>query len=600
MSIDKIVVIDFGGQYAHLIANRIRRLGVYSEIALPDTSPEKLKKYKGIILSGGPSSVLEHGSPTLDRAVLELGIPVLGLCYGHQLVALKLDGTVTKGKIREYGRASLSVIDDSNILKGLDRTEQVWMSHGDTVEKLPPEFAILGSTEDCAAAAVGDPKRRIYGLQFHPEVTDTPHGMKILDTFIDICKCRKGWNPKTYSDNIINSIREKCGESRKVFLLVSGGVDSSVAFALLTKALGPDRVLGLHIDNGLMRWHESEDILEYLKKHGFNNLKIENAGDDFLAALQGITDPEKKRVVIGNMFISVKDRAFSKLNLNPDEWILAQGTIYPDTIESAGTKHADRIKTHHNRVDIILDLIARGQVIEPLAQLYKDEVRELGESLGLPKKLVWRHPFPGPGLGVRTLCSDGKAEKIEPSASKQLADIAKETGYHTTILPIRSVGVQGDGRTYAHPALVTGDLDWHRLGELSTRITNTIRSINRVVYGLKVTSGLHYSLIPAYVSRERLEKLRAIDRIVTDALLASGEYDTVWQMPVVLLPLINNRGEECVVLRPIVSQEAMTARFIPLYKETLNKIVSDSNNIKGIGDIFYDITNKPPATIEWE
>jgi GMP synthase (glutamine-hydrolysing) len=358
--------------------------------------------------------------------------------------------------------------------------------------------------------------------------------------------------------------------------------------------------MGLHIDNGLMRWNESEDILEYLTKHGFNNLKIENSIDDFLDALRNVIDPEKKRVAIGNMFISVKDRAFSRLNLNPDDWILAQGTIYPDTIESAGTKHADRIKTHHNRVDIILDLIVRGQVIEPLAQLYKDEVRELGESLGLPKKLVWRHPFPGPGLGVRVLCADGNAPKIEPSASEQLADIVKETGCHSIILPIRSVGVQGDGRTYAHPALVTGELDWNRLGELSTRITNTIRSINRVVYGLKVTAGLHYRLVAAYVSRDRLEKLRAIDHIVTEALLASGEYDTVWQMPVVLLPLINDRGEECVVLRPIVSQEAMTARFISLHKETLDKIINNSLNIKGIGDIFYDITNKPPATIEWE
>ena len=599
-TIDKIVVLDFGGQYAHLIANRIRRLGVYSEIALPDTPPDRLKQYKGIILSGGPSSVLELESPTIDRAVLELGIPILGLCYGHQLIALKLGGTVTKGHIREYGRAFLRVINDSNLLNGLDKTEQVWMSHGDMVEKLPPAFEMLGSTDDCAAAAVGDPKRRIYGLQFHPEVTDTPHGMKILENFIDICKCKKSWNPKTYAETIIAEIRRRCGGNRKVFLLVSGGVDSSVAFALLIKAIGPDRVMGLHIDNGLMRWNESEDILDYLKKHGFNNLKIENATDDFLDVLRGVIDPEKKRVAIGNMFISVKDRAFSRLNLNPNDWILAQGTIYPDTIESAGTKHADRIKTHHNRVDIILDLIARGQVIEPLAQLYKDEVRELGESLGLPKKLVWRHPFPGPGLGVRVLCSDGKAEKIEPSASEQLGNIVKEAGYHSTILPIRSVGVQGDGRTYAHPALVTGDLDWNRLGELSTRITNTIRSINRVVYGLKVTAGLRYRLVPAYVSRERLEKLRAIDHIVTEALIASGEYDTVWQMPVVLLPLINDRGEECVVLRPIVSQEAMTARFIPLHKETLNSIIDKSINIKGIGDIFYDITNKPPATIEWE
>jgi GMP synthase (glutamine-hydrolysing) len=373
-----------------------------------------------------------------------------------------------------------------------------------------------------------------------------------------------------------------------------------VAFALLTKALGPDRVAGLHIDNGLMRYRESEEILDYLGKNGFNNLTIENAADDFVRALAGVVDPEKKRVIIGNMFISVKDRVFKKLNLNPDEWILAQGTIYPDTIESAGTKHADRIKTHHNRVDIILELIARGQVIEPLAQLYKDEVREIGESLGLPRKLVWRHPFPGPGLGVRVLCSDGRSVPIAPADSRRCEKIAHESGYRSVILPLRSVGVQGDSRTYAHPALLTGDLDWELLDRLSTKITNTIKTINRVVYGLKVSDEPHYAIIPAFISNERLDKLRAIDRIVTEALFASKEYDTLWQMPVVLLPLVNSRGEESVVLRPIVSQEAMTAGFATLHKETLDKIVSDSLSIKGIGDIFFDITHKPPATIEWE
>jgi GMP synthase (glutamine-hydrolysing) len=597
--VDTIVVVDFGGQYAHLIANRIRRLGVYSEITLPDAAPASLKPYKGIILSGGPASVLEPGSPMIDPAVLNLGIPVLGLCYGHQLIALELGGSIVKGQTREYGKASLRVIDEADILKGLQPTEQVWMSHGDTVQKLPRAFRVLGSTADCAFAAVGDTERRIYGLQFHPEVTDTPKGMKILDNFITICTCERKWNVRTYAEAIISDVRDTC-RGHKVFLLVSGGVDSSVAFALLTKALGPDRVAGLHIDNGLMRYRESEEILDYLGKNGFNNLTIENAADDFVRALAGVVDPEKKRVIIGNMFISVKDRVFKKLNLNPDEWILAQGTIYPDTIESAGTKHADRIKTHHNRVDIILELIARGQVIEPLAQLYKDEVREIGESLGLPRKLVWRHPFPGPGLGVRVLCSDGRSVPIAPADSRRCEKIAHESGYRSVILPLRSVGVQGDSRTYAHPALLTGDLDWELLDRLSTKITNTIKTINRVVYGLKVSDEPHYAIIPAFISNERLDKLRAIDRIVTEALFASKEYDTLWQMPVVLLPLVNSRGEESVVLRPIVSQEAMTAGFATLHKETLDKIVSDSLSIKGIGDIFFDITHKPPATIEWE
>ena len=596
---DAIAVIDFGGQYAHLIANRVRRLGVYSEIVQSDAPAGELRRYRGIILSGGPNSVLEPGSPTIDVKILGLGIPVLGLCYGHQLIALKLGGSVAKGTIREYGRATLAMAASSPLFSGLNAAEQVWMSHGDTVEKLPEGFIVLGTTGDCATAAVGDHGRRIFGLQFHPEVTDTPHGMKILDNFIDICACSRTWNPKSYADSIVNELREKCG-NRKVFLLVSGGVDSSVAFALLIRALGPDRVMGLHIDNGLMRWRESADILDYLRAHGFANLHIEDASADFLKALDGVTDPEKKRVVIGNMFIAAKERAFARLGLNADEWVLAQGTIYPDTIESAGTKHADRIKTHHNRVDIILDLIARGMVIEPLAQLYKDEVRELGESLGLPKKLVWRHPFPGPGLGVRALCSNGAAETAGGAAAKQLEASASAEGYRSTILPVRSVGVQGDGRTYAHPALLAGPRDWKKIEELSTRITNSVRAVNRVVYACTEPSSLSYRLVRAALTRDRVEKLRAVDRIVTEELLASGEYDKVWQMPVVLLPLVNDRGGECVVLRPIVSQEAMTARFVSLQDQTIAAIVKRSGDIDGVGDVFYDVTHKPPGTIEWE
>lgn len=599
LSRDAIAVLDFGGQYAHLIANRIRRLGVYSEIVASDTSAAELKRYKGIIFSGSPHSVLDAKSPTIDPALLQCGIPLLGLCYGHQLIALLLGGHVARGTIREYGRATLRILKQAKLFKGLDASEPVWMSHGDTVDALPAGFEQLGSTQDCAFAAVGDAARNIYGLQFHPEVTDTPHGMKVLENFIDICKCDRTWNSKTFTDSVVEDIRQKCGD-RKVFLLVSGGVDSSVAFALLIKALGAERVLGLHIDNGLMRYRESEDILEYLKLHGFNNLKIEDASADFLGALKDVADPEKKRVAIGNMFLTVKDRVFAGLKLNPDEWVLAQGTIYPDTIESAGTKHADRIKTHHNRVDIILELLARGQVVEPLSQLYKDEVRELGGLLGLPKKLIWRHPFPGPGLGVRVLCSNGSHEPVDRAAEKALSEIADAAGYKSAILPILSVGVQGDGRTYAHPALVIGAPDWLQLEELSTRITNSVQSVNRVVYGVKVGKQPVYRIVPAYVTKERLDRLRAIDQAVTEALLASGEYDTIWQMPVVLLPIANEQGDECVVLRPIVSQEAMTARFVPLKQETLAAIVEKSKKIKGIGDVFIDITHKPPATIEWE
>lgn len=596
---DKIAVMDFGGQYAHLIANRIRRLGVYSEIVSNDVDAAALVGYRGIILSGSPHSVLKESSPTFDISILDMGIPVLGLCYGHQLIAKNLGGKISRGSAREYGRATLSISIGSELFKGLSDNEQVWMSHGDAVEVLPESFNVLASTSECTFAAVGHASKKIFGLQFHPEVTDTVNGMKILSNFIDICNCSRLWNSKTFLNEIINEIRTFCGK-RNVFLLVSGGVDSTVAFTLLNQALGSDRVLGLHIDNGLMRQDESSAVIEYMHSHGFNNLKVYDASSEFINALNGVNEPEKKRNIIGNMFLTVKEKASEQLKLDPDQWVLAQGTIYPDTIESAGTKHADRIKTHHNRVDMILDMIARGQVIEPLAQLYKDEVRELGEILGLPKPLVWRHPFPGPGLGVRVLCSDGKEQVYGAEESAMLKGIAKDFGYEAVILPVRSVGVQGDERSYAHPALITGSCDWARLEELSTKITNSIKSVNRVVYGVKTSKTLSYKLISAFITRERLEKIRAVDAIVTDLLHQSGEYDKIWQMPVVLLPIVNEKGGECVVLRPIVSQEAMTARFIPLESSTLENIVKRASQIDGIGDIFFDITHKPPATIEWE
>lgn len=597
---DRIAVLDFGGQYAHLIANRIRRLGVYSEIVPSFTGAEALKEYQGIVLSGSPFSVLDAQSPRFDATITQLGLPILGLCYGHQLLALHFGGCVGRGAIREYGRASMVIKEVSPLLDGLESIEQVWMSHGDMVTELPEGFEVLAITADCPYTAVGHPGKKVYGLQFHPEVTDTPNGMRILDNFITICGCRRTWNSKAFLEDVSRQILEQCGD-RNVFLLVSGGVDSTVAFTLLNQVLGSDRVRGLHIDNGLMRHNESAAIFAYMQEHGYNNLKVVDASVDFLQALGGVADPEKKREIIGNMFLTIQERSLEQMGLNPQEWILAQGTIYPDTIESAGTEHADKIKTHHNRVDLILEMIKLGRVIEPLAQLYKDEVRELGETLGIPHDLIWRHPFPGPGLGVRVLCSRAEVESVSTTDEALLSRLAAEAGYTAMLLPLRSVGVQGDERTYAHPALLEGPLDWDRLEKLSTVITNAVASVNRVVYRLatKKREGI-YHLVEAYVTADRLAYLRAVDDLVTRALLKSGEYDTVWQMPVVLLPLQNAQGKSCVVLRPIVSQEAMTARFIPLLPETLNTILRGAADLDGIGDLFFDITHKPPATIEWE
>lgn len=597
----KIAVMDFGGQYAHLIANRIRRLKVYSEIVSNKVTSKELSEYCGIILSGSPFSSLDKNAPRFSPEILELGKPILGLCYGHQILMLHFGGKVERGKIREYGRAFLQCDTSSPIFKGISEKTIVWMNHGDTVTEVPSSFKVIGSTEDCYAAAVSDEKRKIYGLQFHPEVTDTPEGMKILDNFLSICGCKRDWDSSAFLEEIKEKILDSCGK-RNAFLLVSGGVDSTVAFTLLNNTLGPERVMGLHIDNGLMRKRESEIVIDYMKKHGFNNLKIIDASEEFLEALKGVIDPEKKREIIGKMFLKVKEDAILNLNLNPEEWILAQGTIYPDTIESAGTEHADKIKTHHNRIDTIVEMVEKGLVIEPLSHLYKDEVRELGKILGLPNEIIYRHPFPGPGLGVRVLCSNGKISKeIQEEDQKKLDYIASTYGYKATILPIQSVGVQGDERSYNHPALVEGSLNWKTLEDLSIKITNSVSSVNRVVFKLtNFATSSEYKLTEAYITKERLELLREVDDIATQVLINTGEYYKIWQMPVVLLPLADSRGRYCVVLRPVYSQEAMTARFAPLSKETLNLIIEGISKVRGIGDIFFDVTHKPPATIEWE
>lgn len=596
---DTIAILDFGGQYAHLIANRIRRLGVYSEIQHNTTPVQELKAYKGLILSGGPHSVLDSESPRVDPEICSLGIPILGLCYGHQLLSQMLGGTVRKGgDSREYGIAHLHLKKTDLLFQGVRSPAQIWMSHGDSVDSLAPGFEVIGSTPDCATAAVADSDRKLFGLQFHPEVTDTPQGMTMLENFLRVCNVNKSWNPDRFVEEIGKDVRAAC-DDRKVFLLVSGGVDSTVAFMLLNKELGPDRVLGLHIDNGLMRKDESRLIADFLGKEGFQNLHVVDASQHFLDELEGVTDPEEKRKIIGNVFVTIQEQYQRKLGLNAQEWLLGQGTIYPDTIESAGTKHADKIKTHHNRVDVVLELIEKGLVVEPLAQLYKDEVRLLGEKLGLPHELIWRHPFPGPGLGVRVLCSDGNEPPVDEKTVAAVHELSEKGGFRSTVLPLKSVGVQGDSRTYAHPALIAGPRDWGELELLSTKITNRISGVNRVVYALSEIS-LSYTPLAVSLSKARLDMLREIDDLVTQVLRESGEYDEIWQMPVVLLPLANERGEECVVLRPVKSQEAMTARFAPLCDQTIDRIVLGAKSIHGIGDVFFDVTHKPPATIEWE
>jgi GMP synthase (glutamine-hydrolysing) len=552
-----------------------------------------------LILSGGPHSVYETDAPEFNEDILNFKGPILGLCYGHQLICHVLGGHASGSDIREYGIAGMEITADSPIFRGLESTQTVWMSHGDSVDKLPGGFEIIAKSRDCAMAAVQNSERRIYGLQFHPEVIHTQNGNTILDNFLNLCGCSRDWNMEKYLKSIEKDLKSRL-EGKNLFLLVSGGVDSTVTFALLNRALGTDRVQGLHIDNGLMRENETSRISRYMADFGFDNLHIADASSEFLEKLEGITDPEEKRKIIGDAFISVQQSELEKMGLDPNMWVLGQGTIYPDTIESGGTKHADTIKTHHNRVPIIEKLIEQGKIIEPIAQLYKDEVRILGKSLDLPDDLIWRHPFPGPGLGVRVLCSSGENKLPPESVKSRLDSLLQGSGLKADILPIRSVGVQGDSRSYAHPAIITGDSDWDRLEELSTKITNTIPEINRIVFQIAPGDELAFKARKAWVTGERLEELRKADSLLNSFIKEHGFYRKIWQMPVVSLPISPQGDRDAVVMRPVHSREAMTASFYRLPMDFLKKIGRELTARTTFTGLFFDVTHKPPATIEWE
>ncbi|MBI5414762.1 glutamine-hydrolyzing GMP synthase [Candidatus Peregrinibacteria bacterium] len=632
-----IAVLDFGAQYAHLIANRIRRLHAHSEIFPNDISAEKLqsKNIGGIILSGGPMSVFEENSPQVDPKIFELGIPVLGVCYGHQLIGYALGGKVVGGKVKEFGKSEFTPLKKEGIFQNFPDVSIAWMSHGDEIVELPKGFEIAGKTDDCAIAAMADFRKNIYGVQFHPEVTHTEWGMLLYKNFIHICGLENTWKIEDFLESEIAKIREQA-EGKKVFLLTSGGVDSSVTFALLEKALGKNRVYGLFVDHGLLRKNEVKEVEEMLASAGFANLHVAREADRFLRNLKGVTDPEQKRKIIGNTFLDVQAEVSEKLNLNPDEWILGQGTIYPDTIESGGTRHASKIKTHHNRVERIQKLIEEGKIIEPVKDLYKDEVREVGRKLGLSEKIVARHPFPGPGLGVRILCVEKEdplpnAEKIEQEIETKFPEISVQ------ILPIKSVGVQGDARTYRHPLAIfpKKELSWKELDNIATAIPNAWREVNRVILCISHSHRLENPVVQkSSLTKNRIEIAQEADAIVRKILDEESfdGKDRIWQFPVVLVPVSFGEGES-IILRPIESTEAMTASFARMPMEVVQRMsnrileitnyelrITDNNQPESanplrepegsseprtaysrrISAVFFDITNKPPGTIEWE
>lgn len=500
---ERVVILDFGSQYTQLIARRIREMKVYAEILPGTVSVDEIKKENpsAIILSGGPSSIYEKGAPQADERLFDLNLPLLGICYGLFVVVKAFGGTIEKAKSSEYGRATMNISEDVPLFQGLEKSQLVWMSHGDKVISLPEGFRVVAASDNAEIAAIANPEKKMYGVQFHPEVSHSEKGREVLANFLfNVAGLSGTWTMESFVDSAVEAIRKEVGDGT-VLLGLSGGVDSSVTAVLLQKAIG-DRLYCVFVDNGVMRKDEATKVVERFQKHMKLNLIHVDASAHFLKKLRKVTDPEKKRRIIGREFINVFMKEAKKLGTFD---FLAQGTLYPDVIESVSIKGpSDTIKSHHNRVPEVIKLIKSGKVIEPLKELFKDEVRELGMLLGMAEELVHRQPFPGPGLAIRII-GEITPERV---ATLQEADaiVLEETrnaGLYRDLwqifavyLPVRSVGVMGDNRTYEHVIAVRAvtsvdamTADWAYLPEdfmrrISNRIINEVRGINRVVYDI--------------------------------------------------------------------------------------------------------------------
>ena len=497
-----IIIIDFGSQYNQLIARRVRECHVYCQILSPEADIDYIKSLKpeGLILSGGPASIYEKQSPEIDRAIFDLGIPVLGICYGMQFMVHSLGGTVKKAKKREYGFAELKIKTQKGLFKDVDKITKCWMSHGDSIVKLPEEFQTTASTENTKVAATVNKDKKFFGVQFHPEVQHTQQGKTILRNFLfDICGCKRSWNMKSYARDSISQLKETI-KSEKAILGLSGGVDSCVTALLIHKAIGKNLTC-IFVDNGLLRKNEADKLKKNLRQHLKINTRFINAKSRFLKALADITDPEKKRKIIGKIFIDVFEAEAHKIK---DVGYLAQGTLYPDVIESISAfgGPSSIIKSHHNVGGLPKKM--KLKLVEPLKYLFKDEVRLLGKELGLAEEFIWRQPFPGPGLAIRII---GEVTSRRLSILREIDAILleeiKNNGYYkklwqsfAVLLPVKSVGIMGDKRTYENIAAIRAvtskdamTADWARLpykllGNISNRIINEVKGVNRVVYDI--------------------------------------------------------------------------------------------------------------------
>ena len=616
---EKLAILDCGGQYTKVIDRRVRELGVKSDIFPISVKSEELKEYQSVILSGGPNNIGEAQRLNFDQKIFELGIPILGICYGMQLMSDYFGGIVASDIKKEYGQCEIWVDTSAMIFDGLEEYQKVLMSHGDTVKKKPDGFEIIAKSGD-AIAAIGNKEKKMYGFQFHPEVDLTENGMKMLENFIrKVAVYKETYALEDRIQTSIKMIQEKVGNN-KIIVLVSGGVDSAVTAALLVKALPSDNIYAIHIDSGFMRKNESDIVCENLKKLGMKNLIRENAKDYFfntiveteegpIGPLVDTVDPEKKRRIIGEIFIQIANQVIERLGLNKENTFIAQGTLRPDLIESGNpdiSGFAHKIKTHHNDVEIVRQARKKGLIVETNADWHKDEVRRVARKLGLDEEIASRQPFPGPGLAIRLICHDKNDEvKIEENDIKRLNEILQNTEQKGLILPIKSVGVQGDSRSYRNLCLIEGnktDFNWEQITSKAKEITDNITSINRVGYILNKSNVQEdIKCFNMRICDETVNLLRELDKIVTSNL----EKAKVNQTFAVLVPLGINK-KYSVAIRTFVTNDFMTGRPGEIGKEVEKKDID--NIVKEIeekfGDkiefIIYDVTSKPPATTEWQ